>query len=188
MEDVKTFTGATEAEIWQQLEADWAADPDPLEYRAILRQAGHKVLLDIDIDLGGGFESGIETTSFSAAFDNPENFQFGLHHESFLDEVGKFLGMQDIPIGDAEFDANIVVKASDEAKIKAILANGTVRSALVPLSDFTFGISLAHGIGETGTRSTLDLVLNEGVTDLGRLRLLYSAFFQTLVQLPSHPS
>jgi hypothetical protein len=188
MQDVKTFTGETDAEVWQQLEADWAKDPDPLEYRAILQQAGYKVLLDIDIDPGGGFEGGIETTSFSASFDNPENFRFGLHHESFLDEVGKFLGMQDIETGDARFDANVAVKSSDEARIKAILANETIRLSLVDLEDFSFGISLPHGIEGANTQSTLELSMNEGITDLAQLRSLYIAFFQTLLDLAHNPA
>jgi hypothetical protein len=187
MEEYRHFTGATEEELWQQVEQDFAKDPDPFEYSAILTQGGRDVTLVIDIDPGGGFENGYESTVLSAPFHNADHFKFALHHEGFLDEIGKFFGMQDLEIGDAAFDAAVVVKSSDATRIRTLLQDGALRSTLQELTDFTFEIVLPHGEETEQNHSQLRLTLNDGVNDPESLRPLYRAFFQTLVALEPSP-
>jgi hypothetical protein len=54
MEFDKIYTGNTEDDVWQQLAAD--VDENVLEYHALIKQGSRNITLDIDIDLGGGFE------------------------------------------------------------------------------------------------------------------------------------
>ena len=91
--------GSGEDEIWQQINDQFLQNSDPLEYTAIIEQENRKVILDIDIDLGGGFESGYETTSLTAPLHHTTDFKFAIHEEHFTDEIGKFFGMQDVVIG-----------------------------------------------------------------------------------------
>jgi hypothetical protein len=183
MQDVRHITGETEDQLWQQLEADLAQNSEDLEYEAVLEHGGHTFRLDIDVDLGGGFESGYETTSFSAAIDNPDGFQFGLHHHHFLDSLGKFLGMQDIETGDAEFDAAVVVKSSDETKVRALLSDATLRSALKGLGDFTLELSTPSLVDSDHEHSKLLLTVEEAVTEPMRLRQLFDVFLRALKAL-----
>jgi hypothetical protein len=183
MQDVRHLIGDTEDQLWQQLEADLAQNVETLEYEAVLEHGGHTFALDIDVDLGGGFESGYETTVFSAALDNPDGFQFGLHHHHFLDSVGKFLGMQDIETGDADFDAAVVVKASDETKVRALLSDAVLRSALKNLGDFTLELLTPSLIDSDHQHSRLLLTVEEAVTEPARLRQLFNVFLQALKAL-----
>jgi hypothetical protein len=64
MKKENKITGTIEDEVWQQIQRDLTADPDLLSYNATIVQAGHEILFEIDIDPGGGFESGYETTRF----------------------------------------------------------------------------------------------------------------------------
>ena len=54
-----------------------------------------KIVLEIDIDLGGGFESGYETTVFSADLHTAPAFRFAIHEQHFTDEIGKFFGVEE---------------------------------------------------------------------------------------------
>ena len=66
MQPQRIVTGTTEEEIWQQFSSDFDEDKAILEYQAVLDQSGRKIILDIDIDPGGGFEGGYPTTTFSS--------------------------------------------------------------------------------------------------------------------------
>src|SRR5579871_654038 len=60
-----------------------------------------------------------------------ETFHFTIHPSSLLSSAGKLLGMQDIRIGDPEFDAAFVVKGSDVAKVEELFADAELRQLLL---------------------------------------------------------
>jgi hypothetical protein len=65
MQEPKIISGSTEQEIWPLIESD-LNDDDLYLYNAIIKQGSKEVLLVIDIDPGGGFEGGSESTQLSA--------------------------------------------------------------------------------------------------------------------------
>jgi len=180
MQEERHLYGQNEDEIWQQLATDLQQNPDLLQYRAIIHQQNKEIALDIDIDLGGGFEGGYATTIFSAPFRNRDGFRFALHEESFFDDLGKFFGMQDVQIGYPDFDEHIIVKTSDEARVRTIFTDDALRNTLVSLHNFTFEIVLPDDDDNDGNDSRLELIIEEGITDPKRLRPIYNAFFSTL--------
>lgn len=182
METERHIRGHNEDQVWAQVESDLAQKPDLLLYRAILEQQHRAVLLDIDIDLGGGFEGGFATTIFSARFPNPDGFRFAMHEESFFDDLGKFFGMQDVEIGYQDFDDRIIVKTNDEGRIRAMLADDHIRTMLQSLKEFIFEIVPPEDdtAGEEG-HATLELIIEEGITDPVRLREIYHLFFGILL-------
>lgn len=180
MQEQRHITGHNEDQVWAQLERDLTQTPDLLQYRAVIEQQNKTVLLDIDIDLGGGFEGGFATTILSARFPNPDGFRFALHEEDFFDDLGKFFGMQDVEIGYPEFDKRIIVKTNDEARVRTILTDQTTRQVIQSLRDFTFEIVLPEEEDLDANDSTLELIIEEGITDPVRLRQIYRVFFGTL--------
>jgi hypothetical protein len=173
------ITGHSVDQVWAQVHSDLTQSPDLLQYRAVIEQQNRSILLDIDIDLGGGFEGGFATTILSARFPNPDGFRFALHEESFFDDLGKFFGMQDVEIGYPEFDARIIVKTNDEARVRTMLKDNQTRTVLQTLKDFTFEIVLADG-DAVGEDATLELIIEEGITDPVRLKEIYRVFFGIL--------
>ena len=170
METIKIITGATADEVWQQVAADFTG-MDILEYAALLQQPDMpQILLELEIDLGGGFEGGYEMTRFSAQVSVQDDFRFALHHESFLDKAGKLLGLEDKRIGYPEFDKALIVKTNDEEKIKAVFADAFTREFFQSLEDFNLHIT--HP--EEGTR--LELEIERAITDIGILRTMYDMF------------
>src|ERR1700739_216231 len=98
MEQTKMISGNNEDEIWQQITAG-LKDDSTLEYHVIIKQQERTVLLDIYIYPGGGFESGYEFTKLTSQILQEHDFRFALHHEDFVDKMGKLLGMEDVIIG-----------------------------------------------------------------------------------------
>jgi hypothetical protein len=180
MQAERHITGHNEDQVWAQVVRDLSQDPELLQYRAIIEQQSKTILLDIDIDLGGGFEGGFATTILSARFPNRSGFRFALHEEGFLDDVGKFFGMQDVEIGYPDFDDRILVKTNDAARVRTMLTDDLTRQVLLSLQDFTFEIVLPDTDPDTED-STLELIIEEGITDPVRLRQIYRVFFGMLV-------
>jgi hypothetical protein len=181
MQPQRHITGHNEDQVWAQLERDLTQTPDLLQYRAVIEQQNKTVLLDIDIDLGGGFEGGFATTILSARFPNPAGFRFAMHEEDFFDDLGKFFGMQDVEIGYPDFDQRIIVKTNDEARVRALLTDSAIRQLLQSLEDFTFEIVLPDGEQDQDLEdSTLELIIEDGITDPVRLRQIYRVFFAIL--------
>jgi hypothetical protein len=178
METLKMIQGSTTNEIWQQVTNDLAGK-DILEYDVVLQQEGlPAILLEIEIDLGGGFEGGYEWTRFSAPVSVQDDFRFALHHESFLDKAGKLLGLEDKVIGYEDFDAAVIVKTNDEQKVKAIFADAATRNFFQTLEDFNL-----HIVHHENASTKLELEIERGITDPTELRTAYEAFSKVLVQL-----
>jgi hypothetical protein len=176
----KTYTGATEDQIWQQIATD--INDDVLEYHAIIKQGELDIYLDIDIDLGGGFEGGYVTTSYRAALSNTD-FQFAIHEEHFTDEIGKFFNMQDVKIGYPDLDHHLIVKTNDSEKVKTLFTDEETRKTFTKLENFDLGISLQSIEGSGNKEAFLELNIEDGITDIPTLRELYHAFYAVLVAI-----
>lgn len=179
----QVFVACNEDILWQQVEGDFRKNPDLLEYHAVLQHDSRRVLLDIDIDPGGGFESGFATTTFSSYLFDRNNFRFAIHTENFVDEIGKFFGMKDVILGYKDFDSKFVVKTNDEAKTVLLFSDAQVRTILLSLPSLTFGIVQYIMEASDGKAPFLELRIEEGITNPAILKKIYHAFYTVLHQL-----
>lgn len=175
MNQQKQISGNTEDEIWEQLTKDLVAEDELLEYNVVIQQGNRQLTLNIDIDLGGGFESGYETTTLVAPLQTTNDFRFAIHKEDFLDEVGKFFGMQDVVIGYSDLDKNVLIKTNDEARVKELFSVEGTRETFQSLTDdFTFALTMHDG------KKVLEFSIERGITDATLLRKIYRAFYNVL--------
>src|SRR3954453_18156277 len=70
-------------------------------------------------------------TRMRAPFVNPEGLRFTVYRKGLFSELGKLLGMQDIEVGDPEFDEAFIVKGTDESKVRELFADPEVRSLML---------------------------------------------------------
>jgi len=183
MEEQKIITGNTEQEVWEQVAADLTAEEELFSYDVLINQGNKHIELYIDIDLGGGFEGGSETTQFSAPLHVTRDFKFAIHDEGFLDTIGKFFGLEDMKTGYPELDQHVVIKTNVPEKVRELMADSTIRNVFTTLADFDFGIH-THTVEETGIEQPfLEFNINQGVTDPETLRKLYHAFYEVLIKL-----
>ena len=102
MDKEKLITANNIDEVWPQITED--LKDNEFDYSVIISIQNRKVYLDIDVDPGGGFEGGYQTTTLRSRLENVGEFRFALHHQGLLDEIGKFFGMEDIETAYLEFD------------------------------------------------------------------------------------
>ncbi|MDQ6761365.1 MAG: hypothetical protein M3015_01920, partial [Bacteroidota bacterium] len=175
MEVEKIISGDNPEEIWKQIGEDLKANE--FSYTVVINYKNSKIIFSIEIDPGGGFEGGYQTTMFQSELWHAGDFKFAIHHQGLLDEIGKFFGMQDIETGYEEFDKKVVVKSNDEGKVKSIFADAQARLVFKSISDFTFHIT-KHNFDETDNQSNfLELTIEEAIVDSETLRTLFNAFY-----------
>ena len=158
MAATKQYSGKTTDDIWQQVSADLSGQ-EVYEYNVLLVQDGRQVELEIDIDLGGGFEGGYSFTSFKAPVTSERDFRFALHHKGLIDTVGKFFGMEDVVIGYPDFDETLIIKTSDRERTRRIFTDVNVREIFQSLRLFTLHLTHHH------KEPFLELTIEEGITD-----------------------
>jgi hypothetical protein len=180
MENIKNFNAETEEALWQQLSTDLTAQQDILEYTAQLNQNGRTVLFNIDVDLGGGFEGGFETTTFSAPVSGHSDFRLHIYPQDWVNEIGKFFGLEDVELGIPELDKAFIIKTNQPEKLKAILAEPSVQSSL--LNHPTIHIKLAPAESDADAHH-LSVYFYQAITDPAVLREVYHLLISMLDKL-----
>ncbi len=188
MEKHKIVRGTSEEEIWDQIRQDLGEISYPLVYAANIQEEDSSVFLNIESDLGGGFESGFQSTNFTAPvpiqfttlssrLNEPKSFRFALHDEDFIDKLGKFFGMEDVKTGYPEFDKKLVVKTNDIEKVKAVFADEQTRKVFQSLGGFN--LHIAH-YDHDDKHSALELSIDRDITNVEELHSIYNAFVNVL--------
>lgn len=180
MRERTLITGNSGEAMVQHLTTYFAQQPDAFQHALTLQQGERQVLLEIDIDPGGGFESGYATTRFSAPVHLDNNFAFTIHPEGFLADFAKLFGLQDEVIGYPEFDEKVIIKTNGKEKVTAIFKDAGTRQVFATLENYTLQLQQQE---ETDSQRLLLLNIEEGITDGTTLGQLYQAFYDVLQQV-----
>jgi hypothetical protein len=130
--------------------------------------------------------SHITFTRMRAPYVNPEGFRFTIYRKGFFSDVGKLLGMQDIEVGDPEFDDPFIIKGNDEGKICGLFANPKIRQMIfaqpkirleVRDSEGWFGSKFPQDVDE------LHFQVVGVIKEVERLRSLFDLFAAVLNHL-----
>lgn len=186
MDAIRTFSAASETDLWQQVAADMDRQPDLYDYQADLHEAGYRVRLEFDIDLGGGFEGGYEQTTLTAPVPGRPAFHFALHEQDWLHEIGKLLGLQDVELGDPELDAAFIITTNQPDTLRQLLAPAEVRATLLRFPDAR--LTLAPASHDAEAEVWLTFTEERAITDLAQLREIYRLLLLLLRQLAPPPA
>jgi hypothetical protein len=125
-------------------------------------------------------------TRIRAPFVNPDGFRFTIYRKGFFSDLGKILGMQDIEVGDPEFDEAFIIKGNDEFKVCDLFADAELRALIqaqpklhleVKDDEGWFRVYFPDGVDELYFRTGGIL------KDVERLAGLYELFARTLDRL-----
>jgi len=117
---------------------------------------------------------------------NPDDFRFTVYRKSIFSGIATALGMQDIRIGDREFDDDFVIKATHEERVRTLLSSPRLRELIdaqknihltVKDDEGCFGATFPDGVDE------LYFAVPGTISDVARLKLLYDLFAETLDRL-----
>jgi hypothetical protein len=125
-------------------------------------------------------------TRIRAPYVNPEGFRFTIYRKGFFSDLGKLLGMQDIEVGDPEFDEAFIIKGNDESKVRTLFDDPNLRRLVeaqpdirleVKDSDGWFGHSFPNDVDE------LHFQVVGVIKDVWRLKALFELFAAVLDRL-----
>lgn len=125
-------------------------------------------------------------TRMRAPYVSPDGFRFTICRKGFWSALGKMLGMQDIEVGDPDFDDAFIVKGSNECKVVELFADSNLRSLIMVQPDIRltvkddegwFGTRFPQGVDELYFQAT------GVIEDIERLERLFALFAATLERL-----
>jgi hypothetical protein len=125
-------------------------------------------------------------TRMRAPYINPDDFRFTIYRKGCFSDLGKLLGMQDIEVGDPEFDEAFIIKGNDESKVRDLFANPKIRQMIqaqpkirlrVKDSEGWFGPKFPENVDE------LYFQVLGVIKDVERLKALFDLFAAVLDRL-----
>ena len=180
--------GPSRKEIWHQLNEQmhgqfvdggmWKGD------KVLVEHGDWTLTLDTYVVSTG--KTAVVFTRMRAPFVNPSGFRFNIYRKSAFSGIGKFFRMQDIEVGDPQFDADFIVKSSDESRVRQLLGNERIRELLTKQKNVSF--SVKDDEGWFGTKfpdgvDELNFAVVGIIKDVDRLKWLYDLFAETLDEL-----
>ena len=136
--------------------------------------------------LSRAVRAAVTYTRMRAPYVNPDGFRFTIYRKGFFSNLGEFLGIQDIEVGDPEFDEVFIIKGNDESKVVNLFADKNVRRVIqaqpkiylqVKDSEGWFGPKFPENVDE------LHFQVVGVVKDIARLKALFDLFAVVLDQL-----
>jgi len=125
-------------------------------------------------------------TRIRAPYVNKDGFRFTIYRRGLFSDFSKLLGMQDIEVGDPEFDHDFIIKGNDESRALTLFGNPKIRQLVqaqpsihlqVKDDEGWFGASFPEGVDE------LYFQVVGVIKDVERLKALYALFAETLNHL-----
>jgi hypothetical protein len=133
---LRQLFGPSKDELWRQMCEQIGGDfVEGGFLKGSKVQVHHKqwtVTLDSYSESDG--ESHATYTRMRAPFVNKDGFRFTIYRGGFFSDLGKLLGMQDVEIGEPEFDDAYIIKGTDEDKLRRLVANSRIRQLIESLS------------------------------------------------------
>ncbi len=128
----------------------------------------------------------ITHTRMRAPFGNPSRFRFVIHRTGLLDELGKLFGMQDVEVGEPEFDRSFILQSNDPSKVRMLFGSAELRALVQRQANIHLSIVDDEGwFGERYHPDVNVLVFDvaESIDDTARLKGLFDIFAETLDSL-----
>lgn len=133
--------GPSKDEIWTQIAKDIGGQYDDagLLGRDVLRYRSGAWEITLDT-YSTGTNATITYTRMRAPFINKDGLNFAIYQEGFFNSIGKFFGMQDIVIGDPDFDDNFVIQGNNVEKVKQLLSDPGLKLLVQAQPNISFRI------------------------------------------------
>ena len=130
--------------------------------------------------------SQVTYTRMRAPYVNPEGFRFTIYRKSIFSGLGKMLGMQDIEIGDAEFDEAFIIKANNEPRVQHLFSDVRLRAFVQAQSKILLQVKDSEGWFGPKFPENVDELHFQVVgvlKDVERLKSLFDLFAAVLERL-----
>ncbi len=182
------FWGPTVQEIWKQVSEEIQAeyvDEGFWKGKKVVAKHGPWIITLDSYAISTG-KTTIVFTRLRAPYVNPSHFSFRVCRRSWIQDLRKFFGAQDIVIGDEEFDRDFIIQGNDEEKVRKLFQNATIRQLIddQPVIELN-SIDDEGWFGKTFPEDTDELLYSVPglLKDPERIKELFELFAQLLDQL-----
>jgi hypothetical protein len=143
----RNIFGPGQDEVWGGIAREIQADYTPAGWmqrgRIDLQHDGVVMTLDtFTISTG---KSSTTYTRMRSPFRNGSHLAMNIYRESIFSGMGRWMGMQDVTIGDAFFDQQFVIQGKPEATIKAFLQDPKLKGLIQSQPDICLKIKPDDG-------------------------------------------
>jgi hypothetical protein len=188
MSVLRELFGPSKEEIWRQLSAEIGANYIEGRFMRGAKVQAHvkQWTVTLDVYTVSTGHSTHHYTRLRAPYVNADGFRFLIYRTGVFSDLGKRLGMQDVEVGDPDFDREFVIKGNDEQRLRQFFSYEKIRTLLREQPDVRFevvddegwfGADFPQGIDE------LRFQVNGIIKDIHRLKQLFELFAVTLDQL-----
>jgi len=189
MSILRQIFGPSKNEIWQQLSDQLGGDfIQGGFFKGSKVEVHHEqwtITLDLYTEPSG--EQSQTYTRMRAPYVNKDGFRFTIYRKGFFSELGKLLGMQDVEIGEPDFDDAFIIKGNDENRLRELFGNQNIRRLIEQQPKIYLAVRdddggwfkarFPEGVDELYFR------VPGVVKDIGRLKALYDLFAEVLNHL-----
>lgn len=125
-------------------------------------------------------------TRLRASYVNPEAFRFTIYRRGLFSDIAKWLGMQDVEVGNGEFDWKFIIKGNDTPRLKALFGQRKIRELILKQPRIHLTVEKKKGRRRVDfAESFYELRFHAVgiIKDRERLKGLFELFAQVLDQL-----
>jgi hypothetical protein len=180
--------GPSKDDVWRQLSREMGAEfVDGGFWKGSKVQVHVKpwtITLDTYSESTG--ESSVTYTRMRAPYINPEGFRFTIYRKGIFSALGKLLGMQDIEVGDPDFDEAFIIKGNDESKVVSLFSDTRIRQMIQDQPKIRLDVKDSEGwFGPTFPEDVDEVRFQIAgvIKDIERLKALFELFAAVLDQL-----
>jgi hypothetical protein len=188
MNTLRKLFGPSKEEMWRQLSTETGANyVQGGFWKGDKVQAAHdQWTITLDTFAVSTGKTTMVFTRLWAPYVNPDHFRFTIYRRGFFSDIAKWLGMQDIEVGHEDLDRDFIIKGTEESKLRALFENSRLRELIAAQPEIHLTVKDNEGCwGVDFPADTDELCFHVAgiIKDVGRLKLLFELFAETLDQL-----
>jgi hypothetical protein len=191
MSMLRDLFGPSRDEIWQQVAAAVGGNMTEggfLKGSSKVQAAHGQWIVTLDTYTVSTGKSSVTYTRMRAPYVNPDGFEFTIYRRGIFSDIGKWMGMQDVNVGDPQFDEDFIIKGNDEAKLRRLFADARLRELISAQPNIAFCVKDDENRFWSGQKFPPDvdeLYFQVGgvIKDVDRLKQLFDLFAETLDEL-----
>ncbi len=182
---LREIFGPNREQVWRQLAQEigaayvdgglWRGDKVEAKVKA------WRVTLDTYTVSTG--KSSATFTRMRAPYVNPDGFRFKVYRKGLFSGLAKKLGMQDIEVGEREFDDAFIVKGNEGSRVLSLLAAPKLRQMMLAQPALYLEVKDSEGaFGPRFPKDVDELYFQVGgvIRDLAVLKGLFDLFAEVL--------
>lgn len=185
---LRQMFGPSKNEIWGELSREIGADYSEETFlkNGMMTLEHGEWTITLDTYTVHANNAHITYTRMRAPYVNKDGFRFNIYRKSIFSWIGKLFRMQDVEIGDPQFDEEFIIQGEPEDKVRRLLNNRKIRSFIEKQKSIHFMVKDDEGYFKKKFPEGVDELyfqVTGVIKDKERLKDLFELFSEVLDEL-----